>query len=157
MAKLKFRIAGVDFEYDGDASDVERLIERLLRNTTRFTPSQTFLTTEPLSAKTPLPTPQSELTSRGEIRLRLRPNEEIKQYILDKPRYRHNLFEVQTAFFGKTFKSRGETRHMYHKTARQLRQIRKQIEHEKRGKFKARLQEGGIKQFIFEEEPSQNT
>lgn len=42
---------------------------------------------------------------------------------------------------------------MYHKTARQVRKIRKKIEKETGGKFDATIGEGGVKEFFFKKKP----
>lgn len=144
MGKLKFKIAGVEYEYEGDLMEIIPFIQRV---SGYLSSSQTRLASEAQLATATLS--QSQLTKRGALDLPLPSDESVKRYILDKPDFRHTLFDVQAHFFGTKFKSRGESRRMYHRTAKQLRKIRKEIEEEHKGDFQEIFAEGGVKQFIF--------
>lgn len=101
--------------------------------------------TKPISLKAK----SQESRQEGMVDLPAIPDREVMEYIKSKPNFAHNLFEVQERFFGRRFTSRGNTKRMYHRTARQLRLIRPKIERQHKGKFEEEISEHGVKQFIF--------
>lgn len=150
MAKLKFKKGGIEFELIGEPWEIESFVQRIFSSEAQIAPSQRRLTPKTvLTEPGPYPLSQSGFTKVGELKRELPTDRRVLRYVLSKPNFGHNLFEVQEEFFGARFKSRGETRHMYHKTARQLRRIRKKIETEEKGKFEEIFGEGGVKQFVF--------
>ena len=148
--KLRFKVAGIEYEYDGDPIDLVPFIQQLQTLAGNFDASQTKLTVETPSTLTAVvPPAQSKFAEHGKLDVPSKPDMLVKRYIMSKPDYRHTLFEVQNHFFGRTFKSRGQTQRMYHRTAKQVRKIRKEIETEERGVFEEVFAEGGVKQFVF--------
>lgn len=144
MPTLKFTIKGVPFEYVGNQHEIIDFINGFLGGSIVL-PAQAKPTTPSLQSVT-LKT-EADVEEMIDVPAPL--DEEVERYITSKPDFSHNLFEVQRIFFGKTFTSRGNTKRMYHRTARQLRLIRKQIEKEYKGKFIEETGEHGLKQFTF--------
>lgn len=78
---------------------------------------------------------------------------EVKAYLLSKPSFSHDLFDVQEHFFGRRFVSRGSEARMYNRTIHQLRVVRRAIEEEKHGRFKETHGEiRGQKRYVFEQQ-----
>jgi hypothetical protein len=151
MGKLIFKIHGIEFEYIGEPLEIERFIQRLVAGAIQLSPSQTRLTPE--TDKLLTSHPQVTFSETSKLKRSLPSDKEVKKYIMSKPMFKHTLFDIQEFFFGTKFKSRGETKTMYHKTARQVRGIRKEIEREYGGEFKEAFAEGGIKEFVFKKNP----
>ncbi len=154
--KLKFRYKGFEYEYDGDPLDLLPFIQQLQSLGGEPDASQTKLTPETQSTSSKVVSPSEiEFAEQDQIDYPTMPDETVKQYIMSKPAYQHNLFEIQEHFYQRTFKSRGETQRMYHRTAKQLRKIRKEIASEQQGKFIEAFGEGGIKRFMFKKEETE--
>ena len=145
MAKLRFKIQGVEFEYIGDDYEIERFVHRLLSRGIQFPPAQTRLPESELIRLPPKPVPQT----KQQLDLKTPPDDEVMKYIMSKPNYAHDLFEVQEHFFGRTFSSRGNTTRMYHRTADQLRMVRDAIADSEDGMWKSVLGSGRRKVFTF--------
>ena len=140
MATLKFKIKGVEFEYVGQEDEIISFINRFLGESITF----------PVQAKQVSPTATQRTTQKEMIDYPSPPDKEIIEYITSKPNFSHNLFEIQNHFFGQTFKSRGPSKRMYHRTSRQMRLIRRTIEEQYNGKFIETKGPGkGLKRFIF--------
>jgi hypothetical protein len=141
MVKLKFTIKGIEFEYEGEPLEVQTFFQRLMNGQQipmdKLSPHEAPLT-------------QDKPSKRKIVDITLKPDTKIKEYIISKPNYKHTLFEIQEQFYGTKFKSRGETGRMYHKTSKQLKRVRKEIETEQKGKFQEVLGEDGTKRFTFE-------
>lgn len=154
--KLRFTFAGIEYEWEGDPIAIVPFIQQLSRSIGKYDSSQMKLVSEHASTLTArTPRPQSKFTKQGKVDYPPISDEDVKQYILSKPDYRHTLFEVQMSFYNRIFKSRRETQLMYHRTAKQLRRIRNEIATEQKGKFQEILVEGGVKQFVFKRELSE--
>ncbi|HSV49929.1 MAG TPA: hypothetical protein VLH35_06395, partial [Candidatus Acidoferrales bacterium] len=76
-------------------------------------------------------------------------NESLMDYIMSKPDYTHDITDIQQHFFGRKFKSRGETQLMYHRMNRQLTEIRAQIEKNQDGIFNPFPIEKNLIQYVF--------
>ena len=147
MAKLRFKIQGVEFEYVGDDYEIERFIHRLLTRGLPMSPTQTLL---PESKSIPTTTQPVYIPSPDEqIDLETPPDSEIADYIMSKQNYAHEIFEVQDHYFGKTFPSRGNTRRIYQRTAEQLRRVRRKIAETQNGTWKSILGAGRRKRWKF--------
>jgi hypothetical protein len=148
LGTLKFKKGGMEFEYVGEPQEIEILINRLsgIDGANALTQTRLFTT----GANTPTPStvtivsvPQrlSQTTAYtrariSAINLPLFPDVEVKAFLKTKSAYRHTLAEVQEHFFGKKFGSRGESASMYHRTSRQLVDVRRLIENEENGIFR---------------------
>lgn len=151
MGKLIFKIHGIEFEYIGEPSEIERFIQRVVAGAEQFSSSQSRLT----GIDSPLIS-QAVFSATARLERQLPDDEYVKKFITSKRDFRHNLFEIQESLFGVKFKSRGETISMYHKTARQARRVRKDIEREYDGRFEETFGEGGVKEFVFKKNPNTN-
>jgi hypothetical protein len=147
MPTLKFKIRDVEFEYVGNEDEIVSFVNRFLSVSAMFLGEQKEA---PQGAK-PLTIIGTE--SEDLVDLPKPADKEVIAYITSKPDFAHHLFEVQKHFYGRTFKSRGKAQRMYHRTARQLREIRKAIEKKYDGKFSKKLGSGGLKYFAFEKSP----
>jgi hypothetical protein len=157
MGVLRFKKGGIEFEYVGETTEIEGLINRLTTIEGANEPTQTRLIN---SASNNLASSiaihrklvEEPVYPRARIRASafpLFPDSDVKSYIKSKPEYRHNLLEIQEHFYGKTFKSRGDTAAMYHKTSRQLVEVRRQIEREENGVFAPESVTGNLLEYPF--------
>ncbi len=103
-------------------------------------------------AFSPLASEPSIIVSPDVVDMPAHPDDKVIDYITSKPDFSHDLLEVQRFFFGQVFKSRGKTKRMYHRTARQLRMVRKIIESRYEGVFVSRLGSDGVKRFVFKKQ-----
>ena len=87
MGKLRFRIAGVDFEYEADPIEIQRLVQQLLGQAGQFVPSQTKLTVKPTETLTQSTRSQIKLSKEGMLDYPLKPDEDIIKYIVKKPSF----------------------------------------------------------------------
>lgn len=150
MPTLKFTIKGVEFQYVGDQDEVVSFIKRFLSESVTL-PAQA----KQVSPKTSIFT--QRIGPEEIIDKPIPSDEKVIEYITSKPDFSHDLFDVQTYFFGITFKSRGKEQRMYHRTARQLRMVRQVIEKQHDGKFKAvKGAKRGLKRFVFKKSPTAN-
>jgi len=142
MPTLKFAIKGIEFQYIGEQHEITNFINTFLGQT--MLPEHKELN---VVRKTRLTTKDSE---QGMIDLPLPQDADIIRYITSKDQYGYDLLEIQKHFFGKTFSSRGNGKRMYHRTARQLREIREAIEKQYKGKFEE-VPSGkrNLKRFVF--------
>lgn len=148
MGVLKFKKNGIEFEYIGEPLEIEQLVQRLTTIASLNTPAQQHfpLLSEPLvQAKNK----QSPTRVRPSITRPLPSNEDVKRYILSKPDYEHDITDIQRHFFGTNFKSRGETGVMYHRTARQVIEVRALIEKEQDGEFVPFPIEKNLMKYVF--------
>jgi hypothetical protein len=144
MPTLKFTIKGVEFQYEAEEEQILRFINRFRAGDVTM-PIQT----KPI-LRSQVEASQEETTQKV-VDLDLPTDDEVIKYITSKPKFSHDLFEVQRAFFNQTFKSRGVERRMYHRTARQLRLVRQFIEEKFNGKFmEEKSDTPGMKRFVFQ-------
>jgi hypothetical protein len=157
MGVLKFKKGGIEFEYIGEPSEIEQLVQRLTTAATYNMPAQQHF---PPHTEAPQQTnivaklekPASSKTRRKTI-LPLPTNEEVKKYIMSKPDFAHDIADVQQHFYGTNFKSRGDTQSMYFRTSRQVVEIRKQIEKEENGQFTPYAVEKNLMRYVFKKIP----
>lgn len=129
MGSLKFRIKGVEFQYDGEPEELMAFINRFL--------SENEESHEYVAPKFPRKE-KAKMENIEPIKIANLPlpnDADIVKYITSKPNFTHDLLEIQRKFYGKIFSSRGKEQRMYHKTARQLRAIREIIERQYKGEF----------------------
>lgn len=144
MPTLKFTIKGVEFEYIGEEDEIVSFINRFLGES-----MMPHVQAKPVSPATS-PSAIVSTETRKMIDIPAPKDEDVIAYITSKPDFSHDLFEVQKHFFGRTFKSRGTSKRMYHRTARQLRLIRRTIEEQHKGRFiETKGSERGLKRFVF--------
>lgn len=143
MPILKFKIKGVEFEYVGDQGEIISFVNRFLGGSVAL-PVKPERSSSAISPSVIVSAESEDL-----VDLPAPSDKEVVAYVTSKPEFRHTLFDVQKQFFGTTFKSRGKTKRMYHRTARQLRAIRELIEKEFEGKFVETLGAKGLKEFVF--------
>jgi len=131
MPKMRYKTRdGIEFEFEGEEEEILRLYQRVVT-----------MVGQPVSSKTEIEDP--ELPS----------DKEVIQYIISKPNFEHDIFDVQERFFGKRFTSRDkETRRMYHRIHRQLRGVRETIEKQVKGKFVSTTGDKGVKRYTFKKE-----
>jgi hypothetical protein len=93
----------------------------------------------------------AEVTKREtSIRVNMPTNQEVEAFIKSKPNYEHDLRMVQNEFFGRTLSSRGPTKSMYHRTNKQLANVRKKIEKEEGRNFKEQILDQNVKRYRIE-------
>jgi hypothetical protein len=143
MPTLKFKIKGVEFEFLGKEDEIVNFVNRFLGGSVKL-PVE-------LEHNSLMATPSAIVSPETKqlIDLSTPSNKEVTAYVTSKPEFSHNLFEIQQHFFGRTFKSRGNGKRMYHRTARQLRMVRKSIEKQFKGEFTETLGAKGLKRFVF--------
>ncbi len=147
MPTLKFTIHGVVFEYIGEESELVSFLNKFLSGSI---PSSTQM--KPILPNA-TPTIMQKAKEEKMIDIPTPSDEEVINYITSEPSLSHDLFEVQRHFFKRTFMSRGNEKRMYHRTARQLRLIRKQIEKSHGGRFIAtKGAKKGLKRYIFKKQ-----
>jgi hypothetical protein len=156
LGTLKFKKGGMEFEYVEEPQEIEILINRLAGIETTNTPAQKKLFNGTENVQTVVSAPMRlssvPVYTRARIsviNLPLFPDDEVKAYIKSKPEYRHTLAEIQERFFGKAFKSRGDTSSMYHRTSRQLVDVRRLIEREENGYFDPQDLGGNVIEYQF--------
>lgn len=138
MPRLRFTVKDIEFEYIGDQKDIIDFIRALWD-------TQFGVTSLKEIATKPSVVPTKSLTN-------LPSDYEVLQYIIQKPDFKHTLFDVQEHFFGKQFKSRGPTMNMYIRTSTQLKRVHKKIEKEYTGKFESKIGKGRRKYYSFKKE-----
>ncbi|MHC1586469.1 MAG: hypothetical protein ACXQTV_02860 [Candidatus Hecatellaceae archaeon] len=117
MVKLRFRIGDMEFESEGSIEEIKELIARL--------------------AAEGLKTEKLEAGERGSLKSFIPDQETLIRYILSKPNFEHNLFEVAEHFFGRKISSSGVDSKMYNALYRRLERARRKIERDYGGKFEA--------------------
>jgi hypothetical protein len=142
MVKLRFKMGGMEFESEGSIEEIKELIARLVAEGYR---------TERIS--------EGEKESLKEY---IPDQETLVKFILSKPNFEHNLFEVAEHFFGRKITSSGLDARRYNALYRRLERARKKIERDYGGHFEAvwtRGEEGElykIFRFIKGNQPTQN-
>ncbi|MHC1563885.1 MAG: hypothetical protein ACXQTF_00970 [Candidatus Hecatellaceae archaeon] len=142
MVKLRFRIRGMEFESEGNIEEIKELIARLVSEGYR---TEKIFEGEKESLKEYIPD-----------------QETLVRFILSKPNFEHNLFEVAEHFFGRKITSSGIDARRYNALYRRLERARKKIERDYGGRFEAvwaRGEEGElykIFRFIKGRQPAQN-
>jgi len=148
MGTLKFRKGEIEFEYSGEPEDIKRLIEGLTHPQSQIAEHAIHSSAgghkELEAAEQPL-----FFQEKNRLLVDLPSSDEIKKYILSHPDFAHDIMDVQRHFFGRTFKARGETQLMYHRTNKQLREVRAQIEREQNGYFAPFPIEKNLIKYIF--------
>jgi hypothetical protein len=119
----------IEFTFEGQEDEVLRLYYRITDRNPQL--QQQVETTKP--------TPR--------IRVDMPRDQEVEAFIKSKPGYEHDLHLVQNEFFGRTFSSRGADAPMYHRTNRQLTQIRRKIENEEKRKFETEVIDRNFKRY----------
>lgn len=154
MLKLTFTYKGRQWQLEGEDQQIVSFLASFPEGTIK---PYTQLDSSPDASFDPPRLPSRSGTAHRTaakivmIDQQLPSNEEIKEYLLTKPNFAHDLFDVQKRFFGRIFTSRREEQRMYHRTIRQLREIRRAIEQEQHGKFKEIKGEiRGQKRYVFE-------
>lgn len=115
MVKLKFKIKDHDVECDGTVEEIQKLLSSLIRGDSEIRLGR----------------------QRPEINLKekIPAQEKLINYIISKPNFEHNIFEIQEYFFGKHFGSRGDDGKQYNALYRRLVRVREKIEKDYNGKF----------------------
>lgn len=137
MPKMRYRTKdGEEFEFDGEELEIRRLLQMVRE-----------MFTQP-------PTQASEtVATKEEPTIEMPGDAEIEAYIKSKPRYEHNMVDIQRHFFGTFYSSRSPNKRIYHTMNKRIANIRKKIETEEKGKFKGQYIKGGLKCFTFERTP----
>ena len=148
MLKLIFTYKGRQWQIEGEDQQIISFIASFPEGTAEINHSQPVSMGEKPRYKVKsshTETPQSMIDEP------LRSMGEVVQYLLNKPAFSHDLFEVQEHFYGRKFTSRGTEARMYNRTIHQLREARKMIERAKGGTFKeTRGEIRGQKRYVFE-------
>jgi len=152
MPTLKFTIKSVEFQYIGSEDEITNFISHFIDETMTIQATRAMVQPTGRTRKTVAEEAKSQIT----IELPLHSEKEVMEYVVSKPQFSHDLFEVQEHFYGRKFTSRKDGVKMYHKTLRQLKMIRKKIEEQYAGQFKVlKGEQRGQKRFVFERSPTQ--
>ncbi|MHC1586269.1 MAG: hypothetical protein ACXQTV_01840 [Candidatus Hecatellaceae archaeon] len=116
VVKLRFRIGNMEFVGEGSVEEIKELIARLAAEGYR---------TERLEE------------SRPKLKEYIPDQETLIRYILSKPNFEHNLFEVAEHFLGRRLSSSGPDAKTYNALYRRLERVRRKIEVDYGGKFEA--------------------
>jgi len=116
LVKLRFRVGGMEFESEGSIDEIKELIAKLAAEGYR---------TEKISGE------------RESLREFIPDQETLVRFILSKPNFEHNLFEVAEHFFGRRITSSGLDARRYNALYRRLERARKKIERDYGGHFEA--------------------
>jgi hypothetical protein len=154
MLKLTFTYKGRQWQLEGEDQQIINFLSSFPEGTLELG-AQTETSFDPPRLQSHSRTPHKSTAKTAMIEQPLRSDEEVKQYLLSRPDYNHVLFEVQQHFFKRTFTSRGEESRMYHRTIRQLREVRQAIAKERHGEFReVKGNIRGQKRYVFEPLPS---
>ncbi len=114
MVKLRFKVRGIEVECEGSVEEIDKIISGLIGGNYE----EVSLEREEVSIKEKIPT-----------------QETLINYIVSKPNFEHNIFEIQDHFFGRRFGSHGPDAKKYNALYRRLVRVRGKIEKEHGGKF----------------------
>ena len=134
MPKITFYIDGNPVKFEGTVQEVTDFLKSVETQKISLTPS------DKESAK--LQKLDEEKNEIRRVRKNLPSVEQVADYILSQPNYKHSTFGIQEHFFGRTFKARGPTESLYHDFLHLATDARKFIEKKHRGSFSFSLNLG---------------
>ena len=150
MLKLTFTYKGRQWQIEGEEDQLVSFLSSFPEGETRIGSFKPISMEEKPQHKAQ---PSHKATSETIIDIPSPSNEEVKAYLLSKPNFTHDLFEIQEHFFERRFVSRGVEARMYNRTIHQLKEVRHEIEEEKHGKFKEIKGDiKGQKRYVFEQQ-----
>ena len=114
LVKLRFKIKGTEIECEGTVEEIGKIISGFIGGNFEVL----GLGEEEINLKEKIPT-----------------QETLINYIVSKPNFEHNIFEIQEHFFGRKFSSHGVDEKKYNALYRRLVRVRKKIEEEYGGRF----------------------
>lgn len=134
---MRFKSGDKEFEFEGENVEILELYDEIVKRL------------EGVVAPKPVE-PVRIPAKRGIEFFKLPSDDDLISFILSKPKYSHDIVEVQEHFFGKRIPSRANPR-LYRKLAQQLFRVRKIIEEKEQGRFQTITSPSrNLKRYVFE-------
>ena len=135
MVKMKVKRGDREFEFEGEKAEILEIYREL----TQITPAVhvTEHRRKTLEGKRVMPN------------VKLPSDSDLIEYILSRPKYSHDIVEIQKCFFGVRMSSRANPS-LYRRLANQLHRVRKSIEQTEKGEFETITGKAkNLKRYVF--------
>jgi hypothetical protein len=126
MPKLRFKIYEQEFEAEGTEEEILSLYDRLCTHIDELKIAE--------SNSVNLATLDAEARAHAALSLSMPTVEQLVSFILSKPKYEHDIVEIEDHFLKKRITSR-DNPSLYRKLSFDLQKARKVIETQKAGEF----------------------
>ena len=136
MVKMTIRSDDKEIEFEGEKAEILDIYYEIMETSITFhAPKHTV--------------PSKPVTKVETLKMKPPTDDDLIEYILSRPKYSHDIIEIEKHFLGKRIAARSYPS-LYRTLANQLKRVRKKIEEEKQGEFEAiRTKARNLKRYAF--------